>query len=58
MVRLTDCPDITIAVDWDVKNQIKTEYILAQHILTAQGKIFDHIMLPLGVIYFIAMYMY
>ena len=21
MVRLTDCPDMTIAVDWDVKHQ-------------------------------------
>ena len=23
VVRLTDCPDMTIAVDWDVKNQTK-----------------------------------
>ena len=30
MVRLTDCLDMTIAVDWDVKAQTKPKKILLE----------------------------
>ena len=33
VVRLTDCPDMTIAVDWDVKHQTKQTITVCSEIL-------------------------
>ena len=31
VVRWTDCPHMTIAVDWDVKQQNKESYLISPH---------------------------
>ena len=37
VVRFTDCPDITIAVDWDVKNQTKQNQTLLCTLVWSPG---------------------